>query len=238
MRAVLRRDRRRRNLLASQSNPLPLPHHALVEHSNLLEPGPRPPELHTIITGDRFLAEGLRHSPAPLCYYPIVTNTDDALLALTKNNRASIIVDMDRLAVPVMSLIEQLRTLRIQQPEMQITLLTLNTDRGVLDFLHAACQARFIDKRLPLNELWEKLQRYKPLGADRERTFSHKEWRILQQMTQGYSLRVIAQNQQQPYHRVTYRIARILARLNLQRRLQLIQLLQRVSDNAGRRIRD
>ena len=237
MRAVLRRERRRRNLRASQSNPLPLPHHALVEHSDLLEPYTSTHEIRAVITGDRFLAEGFRHSPVPICLYSIFTDPDDALLALAQGDFNSVIVDMDKLTLPVITLLERLRALRMQRPEIHIALMMTDTDFAVLDFLRASCSVCIINKHLPLKEAWTKMQLSNP-PPPREAIFSHKEWKILLLMAQGYSLRLIAQSQHQPYHRIIYRIGRILTRLGLQRRQQLIQLLQRINGSAGEEVRD
>ncbi len=233
MRAVLRRERRRRNLRASQSNPLPLPHHALVEHSDLLEPDTSTHEIRAVITGDRFLAEGFRHSPVPICFYSVFTDPDDALLALARGDFKSVIVDMDRLSMPVITLIERLRAQRMQRPEIHIALMVTETDFAALDFLRASCSVCIISKHLPLKEAWTKMQLSNPPPPPREAIFSHKEWKILLLMAQGYSLRLIAQSQQQPYHRIIYRIGRIQMRLGLQRRQQLIQLLQRINSSAG-----
>ena len=230
MRVVLRRERRRRNRLALQSNPPPLPHNVLIEHRDLPEPGIRTPELRVVVTGDRFLAEGILQSPAPLCYYPIYSDAEDAFSALRIESYAGVIIDLHGWEISTMTLLDSVRTLRQQRPELQIAFLTSEEESGVLSFLQASCRAITINKRQKLAKVRALMQsRFSPHGAQ-ESVFSHKQWKILLLMAQGYSLRAIAQHQQLPYHRITYRTGRILALLRLSCHQQLVRLVQRISD--------
>lgn len=230
MRAMLRRERRRRNLLAFQSNPPPFPHNVLIEHGDLPAPGVRTPELRVVITGDRFLAEGILQSPAPLCYYSIYSDVEEAFSALKVESYVGVIIDLNGWSIPTMALIDRVRILRQQRPELQIAFLTSEKESGMLSFLQASCRAIVINKRQKLAKVRALMQSTSSSYSVQEYVFSHKQWKILLLMAQGYSLRAIAQQQNLPYHRITYRTGSILALLRLSCRQQLVRLLQRISD--------
>ena len=68
-----------------------------------------------------------------------------------------------------------------------------------------------------------------PVG-NRKEWFSRDEWPILQALSQGRSLRQIAQLQNRPYSRIIYRLSCILAKLGLNHRHELLHLLNNLSD--------
>lgn len=229
MRSVLRRERRRRNLLARQNNPPPLPQNALLEHRDLPEPGVSESELRVVVTGDRFLAEGIVQSPAPLCYYLIYYDPDEAFSALQERATVGAIIDLDGWDVPTIALLDKVRTFRQRRPELKIAFLTSDDECALLSFVQASCRAVVISKRQRLCAMRGMLQSALIPPVPQGRVFTRKQWKILLLLAEGYSLRAIALEQQLPYHRITYRTGRILALLRLHCRQQLLRLLQRMS---------
>lgn len=219
--------------MALQSNPPPLPHNALIEHRDLPKPGVRMSELRVVVSGDRFLAEGIMQSPAPLCYYPIYSNPEEAFSALREGRTAGVIFDLGGWAGSLITLIDSVRKLHQQRPEMQVVFMTSEEESAMLNFLQASCRASVLNKRQELEKIRAMLQSAPGPFVASEQIFSQKQWNILLLMSQGYSLRTIALRQAQPYHRVVYLTGRILALLRLASRQQLMRLLQRVSASQG-----
>lgn len=230
MRVVLRRERRRRNLRALQSNPPPFPQNVLIWHSDLPEPGARTPELRVVVTGDRFLAQGIAQSPAPLCYYPIYGDPEEAFLALEEGNSSGAIIDLEGWAIPVIDLLDRVRTLRLRRPDLQLAFLASEEASDMETFVQAACSAIVINKRQKIRKIVGLMQSTFTRAETQERVLSQKQWKILLLMAQGFSLRAIARQLQLPYHRIIYSMGRIQTLLKLNCRQQLIRLLLKLSD--------
>lgn len=234
MRVMLRRERRRRNTMDFQGHSLPLPHNALVERGDLLSHTARYCDYRILVTRDRYLASGIRHSPVPLCLCRIVDDIEDALNIVHQTQPLCLIVDLEGCGEPVIRLLDRLRALQERYPVMDIALITQETDPGSRLFLQAAFRCRIIDKRLALITAREALQLHAQPSPEPPRLFKTKEWSVLMLMSNGLSLCQIARQQLRPYHRVIYRVGCILALLRLSHRHQLLRLLQRINADPDR----
>lgn len=229
MRVILRRERRRRNIMDFQGHALPLPHNALVERSELLNHTVRYCDYRILVTRDHYLALGVRHSPMPLCLCRIYDDIDVALNAICHTLPMCLIVDLEGWNLPIVTLLDRLRHVQQRYPAMDIALITSVTDADSLQFLQTACHCRIIDKRLALLQARHALQFHGQTHAVLPRLFKAKEWSVLMLMSQGHSLCHIARLQIRPYHRVIYRVGCVLSLLRLSHRQQLLRLLQRVN---------
>lgn len=229
MRVMLRRERRRRNIIEFQGYSLPLPHNALVEHGVLLNHTARYSDHRILLTRDSFLASGIRHSPVPLCLCRIYADIDEALAAVQHIQPLYLIVDLEGWEVPVMTLLDNLRNLQRRYPAIEIVLMTTEPDTATQQFLQLAFRCRLIEKRLALPLAREALQQAVDSEPAQARLFKTKEWSVLMLMAQGHSLSHIARLQIRPYHRIVYRVGCILSLLQLSHRQQLLRVLQRVS---------
>lgn len=234
MRVMLRRERRRRNVIDFQGHSLPLPHNALVERNDLLNHTARYTDYLILVTRDKYLAYGVRYSPVPLCLCRIYDDLDEALRVVHKILPLCLIVDLEGWPQPTLILLDQLRALQKKYPTMEIVLITPNTDDLTRLFLQASCGCRIIDKRLALLQARSALQ-FNDEAAnhaappDLPRRFKQKEWSVLMLMSQGHSLCNIARLQLRPYHRIIYRVGCVLTLLRLDHRQQLLRLIQRIN---------
>lgn len=239
MRVVLRRERRRRNINDIRGCRLPLPHYALIDRVDLLaQPvASRAASLNStliLVTHDSYLANGIRHSPPPLSYSTIFTRLEDALHAQQKWTSARVIVDLNGGMSSILEIMSTLRSLSHKKPELTFDLLADSRDREILRFIEATCLCRIINRRFTLSMVQQSLAFPRVLFDNPRERFTRSEWEIIRLMAQGVSLRHIAEQQQRPYHRVIYRLTRILSLLQLQKRQQFIRLLQRIDDGKAR----
>ncbi len=228
MRVMLRRERRRRNIMEFQGHSLPLPHNALVERNDLLNHTARYCEYHILVTRDRYLANGVRHSPVPLCLCRIFDDIDEALDVVRLTHPLGLIIDLEGQSLAVLTLLDRLRLLQQKSPALDIVLITPEVDPGAQQFLQLACHCRVLNKRLALLQARDALHLQSQDLPVQPRLFKAKEWSVLMLMSKGYTLCHIARLQVRPYHRIIYRVGCVLTLLRLNHRHQLLRLLQRV----------
>ena len=229
MRILLRRERRRRNIISFQGHALPLPHNTLVERHELLSHPTRYPENRMLVTRNYFLASGVRNSPLPLCHCTVYDDFDEAIQRARVQRPLSLVVDLEGWSMPTLLLLDKLRELRKKYPTLEIALLTTHHDPLFQRFLYAACACRLIDKKLTLQVMRHELQLYSAVLPAGLRKFRPREWSILVLMSQGHAFCDIARLQNRPYHRVIYRVGCVLSLLDLEHRHQLLRLLQRIN---------
>ncbi|MGU3413289.1 hypothetical protein ACLBW2_01700 [Enterobacteriaceae bacterium C23F] len=229
MRIILRRERRRRNVMALQGHSLPLPHNALVERGALRHHTARYSDRRILVTRDRYLASGIRYSPVPLCLCRIYEDINEALANIHQTQPLSLIVDLEDCQQPVMSLLDRLRDVQRRYPGLDIVLMTAEVDPLSSPFLQRICRCRIVDKHIALLQTRDALLAQSPTPALPHRLFKTKEWSVLVLMAKGLSLSHVARQQIRPYHRIIYRVGCILTLLGLSHRQQLLRVLQRVS---------
>ncbi|MFW0765990.1 helix-turn-helix transcriptional regulator [Trabulsiella odontotermitis] len=237
MRVVLRRERRRRNVTPVGGSRLPLPHYALVDRLDLLA-NPATNQVASLgdrlllVTQDNYLATGIRYCPPSLACSTIFPCLEDALDARQKWGSSHIIIDLNGSTTSVLDTLHQLHLISQQQPELAVDLLTEVDDREIVHFIEASCLCRIIDRRITLSGVQQALAFPRVVFNNPRTRFSRQEWQIIRLMAHGMTLRNIATQQNRPYHRIIYRLTRILALLKLPKRQQFIRLLQRLSGNA------
>lgn len=229
MRVLLRRERRRRNVMDYQGNALPLPHSTLVDKLDLLRHPTRSAGLRVLVTRNHFLATGIRHSPLPLCHTTIYDDLSEALHHVRQSPPLSLIIDLEGWSVATLPLLNQLRELHQTYPALDIALIAAETETAARLFLQSACSCRFIDRRLALKTIRNELQLQGQRFTFPPRGFKAREWSVLILMAQGRSLSEIARLQERPYHRVVYRMGCVLTLLGLGHRHQLLRLLQKIN---------
>ncbi|SNY62325.1 hypothetical protein [Enterobacter sp. CC120223-11] len=229
MRIILRRERRRRNVMALQGRSLPLPHNTLVEHGALRHHTARYSDRRILVTRDRYLASGIRHSPIPLCLCRIYEDINEALATVNQTQPLCLIVDLEDCQQPVMSLLDQLRDVQHRNPELDIVLMASETDPVSYSFLQRVCRCRIVDKQIALPGTRDVLLAPSLTPLLPQRLFKAKEWSVLLLMAKGHSLSHVARLQIRPYHRIIYRVGCIMTLLGLGHRQQLLRVLQRVS---------
>ncbi|WP_152958602.1 helix-turn-helix transcriptional regulator [Trabulsiella odontotermitis] len=239
MRVVLRRERRRRNATPVGGRRLPLPHYALVERIDLLA---NPATNHAaslsdrllLVTQDNYLATGIRYSPPPLACSTLFPRLEEASEARQKWGSSRLIIDLNGSTAPVLDTLYQLHLISRQHPDLAFDLLTVVDDLDIVHFIAASCLCRIIDRRVTVSGVQQALAFPRVVFNNPRERFNRQEWQIIRLMADGMTLRNIAIQQNRPYHRIIYRLARILALLKLQKRQQLIRLLQRLSGNSVR----
>ncbi|KFB98083.1 transcriptional regulator of fimbriae expression [Trabulsiella guamensis ATCC 49490] len=235
MRVVLRRDRRRRNVNLMCGSRLPLPHYALVDRVDLVtQPvvirAASLTERLILVTHDNYLANGIRHSPPPLTSSAIFPCLREAMHARQRSDSARVIIDLNGCTLPVFDVLHQLHLISRQKPGLAFDLLTETDDPEIVRFIEASCLCRIIDRRFTLSGIQRALAFPRVIFNNPRDRFISQEWEIIRLMAQGLTLRNIAAQQQRPYHRIIYRLARILALLKIKKRQQFIRLLQRISE--------
>ncbi|KNC91716.1 hypothetical protein [Trabulsiella odontotermitis] len=234
MRVVLRRERRRRNVTPVCGSRLPLPHYALVDRLDLLaQPvATRAASLNDtliLVTHDNYLANGIRHSPPPLASSTIFPRLEEAMHARQKWVSARMIIDLNGSTTSVLDLLHQLHLISRQKPDLAFDLLTTADDPEIVRFIEASCLCRIIDRRFTVSGVQQALAFPRVVFDNPRERFISREWDIICLMARGMTLRNIATLQQRPYHRIIYRLTRVLTLLKLQKRQQFIRLLQRLN---------
>lgn len=97
-------------------------------------------------------------------------------------------------------------------------------------FCKAAGPFNVIERQLPSAQLQHTLTNLAVPVSLRGEWFSREEWAILRYLSSGESLRHIALLRGLPYSRIVYRVGRILAKLGLHHRQELLHLLNRLSE--------
>lgn len=235
MRTVRRRERRRRNMTEEQGYQLPLPHFALIESAELLNPTSgltKNAADPILVTHDRYLIGGMRYSAAPLSHCRIYDTLADAFAAVKDAVAGNLIVDPEGLAQPLLTTLDLIRHQQKYAPTLSVTLLLSSSQRDVQRFIKSACRCRILNRHAVLDAV--RLTPTAPeAGADAPSArgdFNAREWDILIQLAHGRTLREIARAQQRPYHRIIYRLGCILTRLKYTQRQQLLRLLQQVNN--------
>ncbi|MBV8042066.1 hypothetical protein [Pluralibacter sp.] len=228
-----RRERRRRNIAEEQGYQLPLPHFALIESADLFNPAAGLTK-HTadpvLVTHDRYLIYGMRHSAAPLSLCRIYDTLADAFANVKHTAPVSLIVDPEGLAQPLLTTLDLIRQQQKYTPGLVVTLLLSTSQQDVQHFVKSACRCIIFRRHAVIDAI-----RQTPTASDTPTArgdFNAREWGILLQLAQGRTLREIAREQQRPYHRIIYRLSCILTRLKYNQRQQLLRLLQQVNNHA------
>lgn len=234
MRIAIRRERRRRSgsdhpgLKNTHSWPPFFDRLERLTHSLALTHKTESP-LFILVSTDLFLRQGFRYAPYPLSNGWATTTLDHAIDLLPKAPQAQLLVDIRHTDASIIETLDRLRHISFENPQHHLYLLLPAQDKAVLRFIKSVGLVRIINRQAPFRTLRKKLLTPTPLHYDRKHHFSRDEWLILMALTQGRSLKSIASDYDKSYHRVVYRLARIVERLKLKHRSDLLHLLQKLS---------
>jgi len=183
-----------------------------------------------LVTPDKFLRAGLQKGPSPLSHCCAFDTLEPALHALESWPTARLVVDVDGRTTPLLNMLDALRRLILYPPFVPISLLVRADDYDARLFCKTTGPFEVLERQVPALALQQALMANTPLDSDRRHWFSRDEWTVLQFLSQGQSLRHIALLHQRPYSRIVYRLGRILDKLGLHHRQELLHLLHRLSD--------
>ncbi|WP_449546153.1 helix-turn-helix transcriptional regulator [Lelliottia amnigena] len=183
-----------------------------------------------LVTRDNFLHTGLQHGPSPLSHCCGFDALEPAFHALKNWPAARLVVDVDGRSSPLLEMLDALRRLILYPPFVPISLLVRADDYDTRLFCKTTGPFEVLERQVSAPALHQALVATHPLTTNRNHWFSREEWTILQFLSQGQSLRHIALVRQRPYSRIVYRLGRILDKLGLRHRQELLHLLHRLSD--------
>ncbi|MCG3100955.1 DNA-binding response regulator [Enterobacter cloacae] len=183
-----------------------------------------------LITEDHYLRTGLLNGPFPLSSCCNHTTLDDAFDALAQWPSARLVVDIESRSTGLIEKLDQLRRHSLYPPFLTPWLLVRADNYDTRLFCKAAGPFHVIERQLNAAVLQQTLLDARlPTGSDKD-WFSRTEWPILQALSRGKTLRQIALMQNRPYSRIIYRLSRILLKLGLSNRQELLHLLNNLSD--------
>ena len=168
------------------------------------------------------------HSPlSNCCDY---STLEAALSDLNQWPSSRLVVDVESRASPLIDLLDRLRRHSLFAPYLTPYLLIRADDYDTRLFCKAAGPFHVLERQLTPRALQQTLLETPSPAGHRKEWFSRDEWPILQALSQGSTLRQIAQLQNRPYSRIIYRLSCILAKLGLNHRHELLHLLNNLSD--------
>lgn len=237
MRMTVRRDRRRRTGSDSPGFARSRLHSPFFDRLEFLSQSinqTRKTDTPFIIlaTRDIFLRTGFQHGPSPMNNCDGYTQLEPAIEAMETWPRARLIVDVEHLTKSIIDTLSRLRRVSLHSPHPVVHLLIRADDYDTRLFCKATGPFHIIDRQTPANALLQALAESNPEPTKRREWFSREEWLIIQALSQGESLKTIALHRDRPYHRIVYRTARILNKLGLNHRQELLILLHRLSEFA------
>lgn len=183
-----------------------------------------------LVSHDRFLCTGFQHSPSPLSHCCNYDTLENAISAVQLWPSARLVVDIESRISPLTELLDPLRRLALYPPYTPVNLLVRGDDYDGRLFCKAAGPFNVIERQLPSAQLQHTLTNLAVPVSLRGEWFSREEWAILRYLSSGESLRHIALLRGLPYSRIVYRVGRILAKLGLHHRQELLHLLNRLSE--------
>ena len=235
MRMTVRRYRRRRtgsDSLGSTHSPFALPFFDRLEYLSQSINQTRKTDAPFIIlvTQDNFFRSGLLSGQSPLSNCCDYSTLEAALSDLNHWPSSRLVVDIESRASPLIDLLDRLRRHSLFAPYLTPYLLIRADDYDTRLFCKAAGPFHVIERQLTPRALQQTLLEAPSPAGHRKEWFSRDEWPILQALSQGSTLRQIAQLQNRPYSRIIYRLSCILAKLGLNHRHELLHLLNNLSD--------
>ncbi|MNL45760.1 hypothetical protein D3C87_1684330 [compost metagenome] len=126
-------------------------------------------------------------------------------------------------------MLDMLRRIILYPPFTAVSLLVRADDYDTRLLCKTSGPFDVLERQLPALALQQALTATSAPVNNRSIYFSREEWTILQYLSQGESLRNIALFRQRPYSRIVYRLGRILSKLGLHHRQELLHLLHRIS---------
>ena len=211
MRMTVRRYRRRRtgsDSLGSTHSPFALPFFDRLE----------------------YLSQSINQTRKTDAPFIILVTQDNYFRSGFLSGQSPLVVDIESRASPLIDLLDRLRRHSLFAPYLTPYLLVRADDYDARLFCKAAGPFHVLERQLTALAMQQTLLEAPSPPGHRKEWFSRDEWPILQALSQGSSLRQIAQLQNRPYSRIIYRLSCILAKLGLNHRHELLHLLNNLSD--------
>ncbi|TCD25003.1 response regulator transcription factor [Lelliottia amnigena] len=183
-----------------------------------------------LVTRDNFLHMGLQNGPSPLSHCCGFDALEPAFHALKNWPTARLVVDVEGRSSSLLDMLDALRRVILYPPFPPISLLVRSDDYDTRLFCKTTGPFEVLERQVSAPALQQALIAANSPSPHRSQWFSREEWIILQFLSQGQSLRHIALMRQRPYSRIVYRLGRILDKLGLHHRQELLHLLHRLSD--------
>jgi fimbrial protein FimY len=181
-----------------------------------------------LVSRDKYLCTGLQLSPSPVNHCCGYDGLEEALGAIQLWPSARVVIDVESQIAPWIELLDALRKLALYPPYTPITLLVRADNYEGRLLCRAAGPFHVIERQLSASALPDAFNPPPLRASPRGEWFSADEWRLLSPLACGHSLKAIARESEQPYARVVYRVSRILNKLGLSHRQELLHLLSRL----------
>ncbi|WP_417642039.1 hypothetical protein [Enterobacter kobei] len=189
---------------------------------------PQPSATQLLVSSDRYLAFAFcRMLPVgrPIVFFPSLALAEPRL---DDHAMTTLMVDMASLTTSRFAATGTLRDLARRRADLNIYLLTSRHDPPVLQFFRAVGPFHLLERQQALAS-WHQALSVPPSLTPAVASFSAQEWQILTALAQGISLKDFSRQHRTPYHRIVYRVNRLIQRLQLPDRQSLILLLHRLT---------
>lgn len=183
-----------------------------------------------LVTQDNFLRTGILNGLSPLSNCCDCETLEEAFSTLDHWPSARLLVDIESRAITLIDMLDRLRRQSLYSPFLIPHLLIRADDYDTRLFCRASGPFHVLERQLTAKAMQQSLLDTSALVSLKKEWFSRNEWSVLQYLSQGLSLREIANRQNRPYSRIIYRLNCILKKLGLNQRQELLHLLNNLSD--------
>jgi fimbrial protein FimY len=183
-----------------------------------------------LVTQDNYLRTGILNGRTSLSNCCDCETLEEAFSALVHWPSARLLVDIESRAITLIDMLDRLRRQSLYAPFLFPHLLIRADDYDTRLFCRTAGPFHVLERQLTAKAMQQSLLDTSAPVSMKKEWFCRNEWPVLQYLSQGLSLREIADLQQRPYSRIIYRLNGILKKLGLNHRQELLHLLNNLSD--------
>lgn len=181
-----------------------------------------------IITTDHYLAYALSRHLFSGTRTAIFQSIESALVSMQEPVISQLVIDIEGLTTSYFDILERLRQLIKQRSDIQIFILLSSHDSDLTTFISLSGPFYILSRNLHLPEMRHAL--LSPvLNYIHSRRINQLDWEMIALLLQGNSLKKIALLQNQPYHRIIYRLNQLITRLGLPNRQRFLHLIHRLN---------
>lgn len=181
-----------------------------------------------IITTDYYLAYTLNRYLFSGTRTSVFQTIESAQNCLHDTGFSQLVVDMEGIERSYFDTLECLRHLARQRHDIQIFLLLPDSDEHLKSFIMMAGPFYILSRRQQLSDMRLALlsQVHNPIQSAR---IKQVDWEMVSFLLQGHSLKKIAHLQNQPYHRIIYRLNQLITHLGLPHRQGFLHFIHRLN---------
>ncbi|EPH3180024.1 fimbria biosynthesis regulator FimY [Citrobacter braakii] len=181
-----------------------------------------------IITTDYYLAYALSRHLFSGTRTAIFQSVESTLLSMQEPVISQLVIDIESLTIPYFDILESLRQLIKKHNDIQIFIMLSSRDEDLTTFISLSGPFYILPRNLRLPEMRHAL--LSPvLNYIHSRRINQLDWELITLLLQGNSLKKIALLQEQPYHRIIYRLNQLITRLGLPSRQRFLHLIHRLN---------